>query len=66
VEKVSRVGVRLPCPGYDALLRENERMRDSLVEAHEENYCLWQLYRGRPPWTGSERRSAAYPRGARR
>jgi hypothetical protein len=59
VENAARAGGGLPCPSYDTLLRENERLRGSLVVAHEENDYLRQLYRGQQPWAGSERRNAA-------
>ena len=32
-------------PSYDSLLRENERLRDSLVDAREKNSYLRSLYR---------------------
>jgi hypothetical protein len=32
-------------PSYDSLLRENERLRGSLVDAREENHYLRSLYR---------------------
>jgi hypothetical protein len=45
VENVAKAGRRALQPSYDALLRENERLRDSLVDAREENHYLRSLYR---------------------
>lgn len=45
VENVAKVGHRISRPSYDALLRENERLRDSLADAREENGYLRSLYR---------------------
>ena len=44
-ENVAKAGRRAFRPSYDALLRENERLRDALVDAHEENGYLRSLYR---------------------
>jgi hypothetical protein len=46
---------------YVALLRENERLRDSLMDAREENDYLWKLYRNPLPQVEEDkgRRSAA-------
>ena len=50
VENVIRMGRRIRRPNYDvALLRENERLRDSLADAQEENDYLRKLYRSLPP-----------------
>ncbi len=50
VGNVIRMGRRIRRPNYDvALLRENERLRDSLANAQEENDYLRKLYRGLPP-----------------
>ncbi len=49
-ENVVKMGRRIRRPNYDvALLRENERLRDSLANAQEENYYLRKLYRSLPP-----------------
>lgn len=45
VENVAKAGRRTLQPSYDTLLRENERLRDSLVDAREENHYLRSLYR---------------------
>jgi hypothetical protein len=44
-ENVAKAGRRAFRPSYDALLRENERLRDSLVDAREKNSYLRSLYR---------------------
>jgi hypothetical protein len=44
-ENVAKAGRRAFRPSYDSLLRENERLRDSLVDAREENHYLRSLYR---------------------
>ncbi len=50
VENVIKMGRRIRRPNYDvALLRENERLRDSLADAQEENDYLRKLYRSLPP-----------------
>ena len=46
-------------PNYDALLRENERLRTLLLEAQEKNDYLRQLYRELPPRVQYEGRRAA-------
>ncbi len=45
VHHVAKAGRLASRPGYDALLRENERLRDSLADAREENAFLRSLYR---------------------
>jgi hypothetical protein len=57
VENVARVGVGISCPSYDVLLRENERLRGSWVDANEENDYLRQLSRSLPSQAGRERRN---------
>ncbi len=59
VENVAKVGRRISRPRYDALLRENERLRDSLADAREENDYLRSLYRDLPARAEEERQSAA-------
>ena len=64
VENVAKVGRRISRPSYDALLRENERLRDSLADAREENGYLRSLYRDLlhrdlPPQVEEERQNAA-------
>jgi hypothetical protein len=52
VENVIKMGRRIRRPNYDvALLRENERLRDSLADAQEENDYLRKLYRSLQPRT---------------
>jgi hypothetical protein len=53
----SKGGASDPCSSYEALLRENERVRDSLADAHEENDYLRQFYRSLPSRAGRERRN---------
>jgi len=45
VQNVAKAGRLASRPSYDALLRENERLRDSLADAREENSYLRSLYR---------------------
>jgi hypothetical protein len=64
VENVAKVGRRISRPSYDALLRENECLRDSLADAREENGYLRSLYRDLlhrdlPPQAEEERQNAA-------
>jgi hypothetical protein len=61
-ENVAKVGQRAFRPSYDALLRENERLRDSLADAREENAYLRSLYRDLPARAEEERQSAAWER----
>jgi hypothetical protein len=58
MENVIKMGRRIRRPNYDAaLLRENERLRDSLAEAQEENDYLRKLYRSLPPRAEEDRRT---------
>jgi hypothetical protein len=59
VEHVLKTKKNTHYPDYDALLRENERMRALLVEAQEKNDYLRQLYRELPPRVQYEERRAA-------
>jgi hypothetical protein len=64
VQNVAKAGRLVSRPGYDALLRENERLRDSLADAREENDYLRSLYRDLlqrdlPVRAGEERQDAA-------
>src|ERR687885_272091 len=56
VENFTKTWRRRHHSNYDALLRENERLRDSLVDAQEENEYLRELYRGLPPRRAAEER----------
>ena len=49
VESTVKTGRQIRRSNYDVLLRENERLRDSLANAQEENYYLRKLYRSLPP-----------------
>jgi hypothetical protein len=57
-ENVRKAG-RIQRSSYDTLVRENERLRDSLADAREENAFLRKLYRDPPPRADDEGRSAA-------
>ena len=49
-ENVIKMKRRIHRPNHDAaLLRENERLRESLADAQEENDYLRKLYRSLPP-----------------
>ena len=63
-QNVAKIGRRASRPSYDALVRENERLRDSLADAREENGYLRSLYRdllhrGLPAREEKERQNAA-------
>ncbi len=58
-ENITKMGRRVRRPSYDALSRENERLRDSLVDARQENDYLRKLYRDLPPRVDDEGRNAA-------
>ncbi len=45
VQNVAKAGRRASRPSYNALLKENECLRDSLADAREENGYLRSLYR---------------------
>ena len=49
VENIAKTWRQRRRSNYDALLRENERLRDSLADAQEENDYLRKLYHGLPP-----------------
>jgi|SRR5215207_9650670 len=59
LENATKTGRRIRHSNYDALLRENERLRDSLVDAREENDFLRKLYRDPLSRTDDEGRNAA-------
>ena len=64
VQNVTKAGRLASQPSYDALLRENDRLRDSLADAREENDYLRSLYRDLlqrdlPVREGEERQDAA-------
>ena len=64
VQNVTKAGRLASQPSYDALLRENDRLRDSLADAREENDYLRSLYRDLlqrdlPVRAGEERQDAA-------
>ncbi len=48
-ENATKMGRWIRHSKYVALLRENERLRDLLADAREENDYLRKLYRGLPP-----------------
>lgn len=47
-ENTTKMRRRIGRSNHDALLRENERLRDSLANAQEENEFLRKLYRELP------------------
>ena len=48
VESILKLRRQLRRSNYDVLLRENERLRDSLADAREENDYFRRLYRPHP------------------
>jgi len=46
---LTKMGRRIQRPNHNALLRENERLRNSLTDARQENDYLRKLYRDPPP-----------------
>ena len=48
-ENIAQTGRQVRRSDYEALLRENGRLRGSLANAREENDYLRKLYRGLPP-----------------
>ena len=59
VENATKMGLYVRRSNYEALLRENERLKDSLVEAQERNDYLRKLYCGPPPRIGDSEQKAA-------
>ena len=59
VENIAKTGRQIPRSDYEVLLRENERLRDSLADAREENDYLRKLYRDLPSRAGDEGQNAA-------
>jgi cell division protein FtsB len=60
VQNVIKVSRRIRRPKHDSLLRENERLRDSLADAQQENDYLRKLYRNDlPAHAEDSRRNAA-------
>ena len=59
VENIVKMGRWVRRSDYDALMRENERLRDSLTDVQEENDYLWKLYRDLPSRVDDEGRNAA-------
>jgi hypothetical protein len=54
-----KMGRRSQYPNHNALLRENERLRNSLTDARQENDYLRKLYRDPPPLAEDRTRNAA-------
>lgn len=52
VQNIAKMGRQVHRQSYEALWRENERLRDSLVEARQENDYLRKLYRNDLPPRG--------------
>jgi hypothetical protein len=59
VENIAKMGRWVCHSDYEALMRENERLRDSLMDVQEENDYLRKLYRDLLPRTDDEGRKAA-------
>ena len=59
VENIVKMGRWVRRSDYDALMRENERLRDSLTDVQEENDYLRKLYRDLPSRVDNEGRNAA-------
>ncbi len=59
VENIVKMGRWVRRSDYDALMRENERLRDSLVDVQQENDYLRKIYRDLPPRADEEGRNAA-------
>ncbi len=59
VENAMKMGLYVRHSNYEALLRENKCLKDSLVEAQERNDYLRQLYCGLPPRIGDSEQKAA-------
>ncbi len=58
-ENIAKMGPWVCRSDYDALIRENERLRDSLVDVQQENDYLRKIYRDLPPRADDEGRNAA-------
>ncbi len=59
VESIIKMRRMIRRSNYDALLRENKCLKDSLAEAREENDYLRKLYRDLPPRTEHRGQNAA-------
>ena len=59
VENIVKMGRWVRRSDYDALMRENERLRDSLTDVQLENDYLRKLYRNLPRRVDDEGRNAA-------
>lgn len=60
VKSIARMGRFVRRSSYEALLRDNERLRGSLADAREKNDYLRKLYRiTLPPVAENRRRNAA-------
>lgn len=59
MENIAKMGRWVCRSDYEALMRENERLRDSLADVQEENDYLRKLYRDLPPRVDDEGRNAA-------
>jgi len=61
VMHVAQMRRRIHRPNHEALLRENERLRNSLADARQENDYLRKLYRDTPPRAEDRTRNLAWP-----
>jgi len=57
---LTKIGRRIQRPNHNALLRENERLRNSLTDARQENDYLRKLYRDPPPLAEDRTRNAVW------
>ena len=57
---LTKIGRQIQRPNHNALLRENERLRNSLTDARQENDYLRKLYRDPPPLE-DRTRNAGWP-----
>lgn len=58
---LTKMGRRFRGSNHNALLRENERLRNSLTDARQENDYLRKLYRDPPPLAKTRTTNAVWP-----
>jgi 5-bromo-4-chloroindolyl phosphate hydrolysis protein len=58
---LTKMGRRIQRSNHNALLRENERLRNSLTDARQENDYLRKLYRDPPSLAEARTRNAVWP-----
>jgi 5-bromo-4-chloroindolyl phosphate hydrolysis protein len=57
---LTKMGRRIRRSNHNALLRENERLRNSLTDARQENDYLRKLYRDPPPLAEDRTRNVVW------